>query len=247
MTAAGGHTSSMSLVARATLGSAVAGAVVFGVALGAQTALALGVAYPFKAFALFLVTMGVALSRLGRHHPFDRLGLANGITAFRALLMSLVAGAVGESGGDELALAAGLTALGATILDGADGRAARRSGMASPFGARFDMEVDALLMLALAVLVYQFQKAGGWVLASGLLRYAFVAAGWRLPWMRRALPPSRRRQVVCVIQLAGLMLAIAPFVPVPLSVWIAAASLTVLTWSFGVDIIWLWRRRKEIL
>ena len=99
------------------------------------------------------------------------------------------------------------------VLDGVDGWLARRSGLASAFGARFDMEVDALLIMALAILAWQHGKAGSWVLLSGLLRYAFVAAGWLAPWMSRPLPPSRRRQTVCVVQIAGLCAAVAPIVP----------------------------------
>ena len=51
----------------------------------------------------------------------------------------------------------------------------------SAFGARFDMEVDALLILVLSAGVWWFDKAGAWVWLSGLLRYAFIAAGWGLP------------------------------------------------------------------
>ena len=63
--------------------------------------------------------------------------------------------------------------------------------MASAFGARFDMETDALLIQVLAILAWQYGKAGPWVLVSGLLRYLFVAAGWVWPWMREPLFPSR--------------------------------------------------------
>ena len=42
-----------------------------------------------------------------------------------------------------------------TALDGVDGWLARRSGIASAFGARFDMEIDALLILVLAVLAWR--------------------------------------------------------------------------------------------
>ena len=66
-----------------------------------------------------------------------------------------------------------------TLLDGVDGWLARRHRIASAFGARFDMEIDALLILALSVLAWRHEKAGAWVVASGLLRYAFVAAGAR--------------------------------------------------------------------
>jgi phosphatidylglycerophosphate synthase len=38
-------------------------------------------------------------------------------------------------------------------LDGLDGWLARRFGLASAYGARFDMEVDGFLILVLALLV----------------------------------------------------------------------------------------------
>ena len=63
------------------------------------------------------------------------------------------------------------------VLDGIDGWLARRTGMASDFGARFDMETDAALIMVLALLAWQFGKAGVWVLASGLLRYALRRRG----------------------------------------------------------------------
>jgi phosphatidylglycerophosphate synthase len=118
---------------------------------------------------------------------------------------------------------------------------ARRTGMASRFGARFDMEIDALLILALAVLTWQSGKAGAWVVLSGLLRYVFVASGWLLPPMRQPLPDSRRRQTICVIQVAGLIVALAPFVTPPASELIASAALATLVYSFVVDTMWLLR------
>src|SRR4029453_12797343 len=53
----------------------------------------------------------------------------------------------------------------ALLLDALDGRVARRAGTASEFGARFDMEVDAFLILVLSV--YVAQSMGTWVLAIG--------------------------------------------------------------------------------
>ena len=44
-------------------------------------------------------------------------------------------------------------------LDGVDGWLARRRGMSSAFGARFDMEIDALLVQVLAILVWRYGKA----------------------------------------------------------------------------------------
>ena len=72
--------------------------------------------------------------------------------------------------------------------------------MTSAFGARFDMEVDALLIQVLAVLAWQWDKAGPWVLMSGLLRYVFVAAGWVLAVDAAAVDAdacARKRSASC--------------------------------------------------
>ncbi len=130
-----------------------------------------------------------------------------------------------------------------TLLDGVDGRLARQSGMASAFGARFDMEIDALLILALSILGWEYGKAGAWILLAGLLRYIFVAAGWILPWLRRSLPPSWRRQAICVLQIVGLAVIVSPLAAPPSSAWWAMLLVAALLYSFLIDIVWLWRAR----
>ena len=82
----------------------------------------------------------------------------------------------------------------AALLDVADGWVARRTGTSTAFGARFDMEVDALLVMVLSVLAWRWDKAGSWVLLSGLLRYAFVAAGWLLPWLQKSAAAEPQAQ-----------------------------------------------------
>lgn len=136
----------------------------------------------------------------------------------------------------------GVAATGA-MLDVVDGPIARRSGRASAAGARFDMETDAFLILTLSVLVWRMDHAGAWVMLSGLLRYAFVAAGWVWPWMRADLPPSLRRQAVCVVQVVALIVALAPSVTPPLSTAVAGLGLAILAWSFWLDVAWLARPR----
>ena len=205
--------------------------------------LPLGDLYVLKAGGVFAAIALVVVGRLRAHHPFTRFGPANQITTFRALLVALVAGLVGDPGSPSLAASAVAASLLATILDGVDGWLARRTHMVSAFGARFDMEVDALLIQVLAILVWQYGKAGPWVVLSGLLRYGFVAAGWLWPWMRRSLFPSVRRKTICVVQIVGLMLTILPAIAPPASSLIAAASLAMLCYSFRVDTVWLWRRR----
>jgi hypothetical protein len=85
---------------------------------------------------------------------------------------------------------------------------------------------------------------GGWVLAIGGMRYAFVAATWVLPWMRAAaLPPRFWRKVVAATQGVVLVSATANVLPRPLVAVALAASLVLLVESFGRDVRWLWRHR----
>jgi phosphatidylglycerophosphate synthase len=170
-------------------------------------------------------------------------GPANQVTATRAVLVAVLAALlVGPLVTLSPVEVAAISAA-AVLLDGVDGWLARRTGTSSRFGARFDMEVDAALILVLAGLAWQHGKAGAWVLAAGLLRYCFVAAGWVLPWMRRELPPSFRRKAICVVQAAVLILIIFPFVVPPLSTWLASAALGALVYSFYTDTSWLFRHR----
>ena len=198
--------------------------------------------YPLKAGAVFAIIMLFAASYRRDHHPFARFGPANQITTARALLVALVAGLVGEPRRPAIAAGAVASSLLATLLDGVDGWTARRTSMASDFGARFDMEVDALLILTLAILTWQYEKAGAWVILSGLIRYLFLAAGWLIPWLRQSLPPSRRRQAICIVQIVGLLLALTPAISPPASARLAAAALLALCYSFLADTLWLSNR-----
>lgn len=182
------------------------------------------------------------LWRLQSHHPFDRFGPANLVTVARGVLTMLLAGLIGMGQGVALESLVFGVAVPAAILDGVDGRLARRSGMSSAYGARFDMECDAFLILVLSILVLQFDKAGAWVLTAGLMRYAFVAAGWIWPRMGAALPASRRRKWVAALQSTALVIAVAPWVPASAAQSICAVALVALVGSFIIDTVWLWRR-----
>lgn len=192
---------------------------------------------------LFALIMVLALRYLPVFHPFPLFGPANQVTTLRAALVALVASFVGAPEVPLLGGFAAVLATVATLLDGVDGWFARRTRMASAFGARFDMEVDALLIMALSLLAWRHGKAGPWVVWSGALRYLFVFAGWSLAWMRQPLEPSRRRQAICVVQVVSLIAVMVPQVQPPTSVGIAAAALGLLVYSFAVDTWWLWRHR----
>lgn len=179
-------------------------------------------------------------------YPHHRLGACNLVTLLRAgaagvMTVALTAPEVVVPPMTGWALTA--LALASLSLDGVDGWLARRSGLASAFGARFDMEVDALFALVLALGLLATGKAGVWVLALGVMRYLFVAAAAVLPWLAAPLPDRLSRKTVCVVQIAALILMTAPPVAPPLSVAIGAAATAALVWSFAVDVVWLWRRR----
>jgi phosphatidylglycerophosphate synthase len=217
---------------------------VIAVAEAARTVLPLGRMYAVKAGAAFAIVMLLSFGFLQRYHPFSRVGAANQITTIRAMLVALIAALFGEPRFPMVAAGAAMTRLLATALDGVDGWLARRQRMTSDFGARFDMEIDALLILVLAILVALFEKAGAWVLASGVLRYVFVGAGAYSPWLRAPLMPSRRRQTICVVQVLALTLAMLPAIQPPLSTMLAAGALVSLAYSFLADTLWLGRRAQ---
>jgi hypothetical protein len=97
-------------------------------------------------------------------------------------------------------------------------------------------------MLALSVAVAP--SAGAWVLAIGLARYLFLAAGWPLAWLRAPLPPRYWRKVVAAAQGIALTLAAAEILPLWPARVVLAAALALLAESFGRDLWWLWRRRR---
>ena len=171
------------------------------------------------------------------------LGPADLVTLGRAVLTCVLAALVADSFLHDAAVGTMITvAIVALFSDLLDGWLARHTRTVSPFGARFDGEVDAFLILVLSV--YVAEAVHGWVLAIGLARYAFAAAGWVLPWMRAQLPPRYWRKVVTATQ--GIVLTVAAAAVAPL--WLTTAALVValglLTESFGRDVLWLWHRRS---
>ncbi|HEV8316861.1 MAG TPA: CDP-alcohol phosphatidyltransferase family protein [Vicinamibacterales bacterium] len=214
---------------------------VIAIAWVARPPLQLGVLYAAKAAVVFGTTMMIAFGFVGDHHPFLRFGPANHVTMIRAMLVALIAGLIGEPTTPRVAGAASGAAVIMTVLDGVDGFLARRSRMASIFGARFDMETDAVFVMAMSILVWQHTKTGPWILLGGMMRYAFILAGSWLPWMARPLRPTRRARVISACHMAGLSVALAPVVPPPLSAIVVASTLAALTWSFAADVRRLWR------
>jgi len=211
----------------------------------------LGADYIVKALLLYTAAATLAWRALrSGTHPFPRWGPANRVTTLRLMLVALLAALIGESLLHPPLQATPLTwgivvlATVTALLDAVDGALARRSGLSSAFGGRFDMETDAALTLVLCGLVWQSGQAGAWVLAAGLMRYAFVAAAWRWTWLAAPLAPSSRRQTVCVVQITTLIVCLGPIVPQTLATALAGCSLALLCLSFAVDIRQLAQQRR---
>lgn len=184
----------------------------------------------------------VALRRGLRRRGVDRLGPADQVTLARGVLVGGVTALVVANldGAAPLGVLVPMTAV-ALALDAVDGWVARRTGTVSALGARFDMEVDAFLILVLSVQVAP--AVGPWVLAIGGLRYAFVVAGGLLPWLRGSLPPRYWRKVVAAAQGVLLLVVAADVLARPVTAVLAAVALALLVESFGHDVGWLWWHR----
>ena len=165
---------------------------------------------------------------------------ADWVTLTRLLLIAGVTGLVADSFSRPVSITALVTLSAVALaLDAVDGQVARRTGTATPLGARIDGEADAFLILVLSIVVSQ--DYGGWVLAIGAARYAFLLAGWLIPWLRAPLPPRFWRKVVAAIQ--GIVLTVAASAETSRLVGMiaVAVALLLLAESFGRDVIWLYR------
>lgn len=186
------------------------------------------------------VMLAVGLARSGA----TVLGPANTVTLARAILVGGVAALITDSfvRGASVPAIVSLSAV-ALYLDAVDGRVARRTKTVSPLGAIFDQEIDAFLILLLSV--YVGNSIGLWVLAIGIARYAYLAAGWPLPWLRNPLPPRYWGKVVAAVQGIVLTVAVANFLPTPANIAVVAAALALLAESFGRSVWCLWQGQRS--
>jgi phosphatidylglycerophosphate synthase len=126
-------------------------------------------------------------------------------------------------------------------LDGVDGRVARARGEATAFGARFDVETDAAMLIVLSIAVAALGIAGWWVLVIGALRYGYVVASLIVPALRTPLPYRYSGKVIAVVQAIALLAALA-FGLTHGAHWVPTmfllAAFASLCWSFGRSVIW---------
>ena len=165
---------------------------------------------------------------------------ADWVTLTRALLVAGVAGLVADSFSRPLPTTALVTLSAVALaLDAADGQVARRTGTVTPLGARFDGEVDAFLILLLSIVVAQ--DYGGWVLAIGAARYAFLIAGWLIRWLAAPLPPRFWGKVAAAYTGIALTVAASGVLSRLVGIIAVAVALLLIAESFGRNVIWLYR------
>ncbi|EJN02234.1 CDP-alcohol phosphatidyltransferase family protein [Phyllobacterium sp. YR531] len=200
--------------------------------------------FPLFSITAYLLSGVFVLANL-RDYPHRRFGPANAVTAIRSGITCLIAGTLFEAEqltNTTIAWGVVSAAVLALLLDGVDGYLARRSSTNSDFGARYDMEVDAALILCLSVLVYLSGKADWWVILIGSMRYLFIVAQHFDARLQGELTPAWRRQVICVLQVICLGIILIPSIEASVSSLIAGLSLVMLSYSFGRDIVSLLRQ-----
>jgi len=194
----------------------------------------------FAAIVSYAVTGAAAVWGFAARYPHQQMGLCNVVTLSRLAMTAALFGALFQSApaiGSVLALAAV-----AFALDGVDGWLARRAQLTSAFGARFDMEVDSAFALVLACLAVQ----GGLnplVILLGLPRYIFGGAQLMFPWLNGPLPERFSRKLICVLQIAALIVLLFPWLLPGLRHAIAGLAGALVIWSFLMDIRVLWQTR----
>jgi phosphatidylglycerophosphate synthase len=171
-------------------------------ALGLSVGLRSALPSAVLGFASLLAFYVVCRPREGR---FAGLGVANALTLLR-LLIAFTASLTFWRTPPLVAVGAAVV----LVLDGVDGWVARRFGEASVFGAYFDMETDAYLILMLCLVLYLDGALSAWVLSAGALRYAFVVVR-RLQGAKSARERRSQFGRVAFVTLAvSLLLACLP-------------------------------------
>ncbi len=195
---------------------------------GVACSVLLAASWPL-AFAALTSFAWLLLSKRGHHCARGGFGIANGITSLRLVLTLALMLAASAAPGWLLAT----TVVSIIVLDGIDGHIARRRGEATPFGAHFDVEVDAMMVMALSCVLLLRDLAGAWVLLAGLWRYIYLAT------VHVIVPPnperSRTRLARAIYVLMTTCFAVALIVPPAWAPRLAALGTLSVSFSFGVS------------
>lgn len=193
-------------------------------------------------FSLFGYLLGATLTLwlFLKGYPHQLLGTANRITLLRlALIAALLAAFLETAPTLEFILVATI----ALLLDRLDGWFARRENLASQFGARFDIEVDSAFALILALTSWASGATGPLILLLAVPRYLFVGFAQVLPWLKKPTPSRLSGKLIGLFQTAALIVLNIPGLESWLVLAISLAVAVALLWSFGRDIVYLYKFR----
>jgi phosphatidylglycerophosphate synthase len=181
-----------------------------------------------------LALFGLVASARGRWTATGAFGAANSVTLLRALCV----GAFGCLGGLATSPVGALAVFAVFALDGLDGWLARRTGTASAFGARFDQECDAWLVLVAALALHLADRVGAFILVAGALRYFYTLALVFVPGARGDEPPSRTGRWAFSLLVSSLCASLWPLGPWHVALAVFATALLCL--SFVRSVLWSW-------
>lgn len=194
------------------------------------------------AFAMYFVVLWLSYRRAARAIDEPTFTLASAITAFRgAAAVLLGAFLVGAWPMGVMSWLPAILVVITTVVDWLDGYVARRLDAVSTFGAEFDVEIDSFAVLIGTIVAVRLGVAPAIFIAIGLFRYGFLLGQWIR--LRRDLPvfdlpPRSRRKYVGALAMIAVFLVVVPVFPTTVTYLLATAALVPLTYSFGID--WLY-------
>ena len=122
----------------------------------------------FVSFSIFIYSNKITLA------AFPYGGFANWVTTIRLFIIHSYIAFWEHI--PYAAFVAGLVIF--VLLDGLDGKVARKYNQSTIFGEYYDMELDALFVLFVCIFLYLKGISGLWILLPGALRYLFVIYTW---------------------------------------------------------------------
>jgi CDP-diacylglycerol--glycerol-3-phosphate 3-phosphatidyltransferase len=195
----------------------------------------------FATWQLFMLYRDLPLNapKSGRLRP--DFGAGTWLSGLRLIALSLLAGllALPRPAG-ELAWLPFALALLFNLSDLFDGYLARRSGVATPLGAKLDLDLDGRGMLVVTLLAVRYGQAAWPFALVGLARYAYVAALWahrRRGRRLRPAPPNALRRPFAGVQMGVAAALLAPLFAPPATVFVSALTLLPFLGHFFYD--WL--------
>jgi len=119
------------------------------------------------------------------------------------------------------------------ILDGLDGKLARKYKQETIFGEYFDMELDALFVLFACMILYLKGYEGVWILFPGILRYIFVVYVWIFSAVPKKDKKQRFASIIAGMFFTTLLISLA-FQNVVQEVILILSSIAIVV-SFGIS------------